>query len=205
MKYNQFQILEKYNSSKLSIKDIIFFFLAISTLITILGGFFGREGTLDLVGLFVFFFGFCLVVFFNFFRMKSTQNLKGELSGQIEFNADHIRINNKVFPISQIESLKLNATDYIGKRDSSLFEFNLTDSTGTHNWCSLHLKDGQKIKTYFQIQNKDDFSKLENELIQYYHAGKIPWLELIKALQLETYQEVQEFKKSHQLKIGNKK
>jgi len=127
--------------------------------------------------LFTFILGFA-----NIFRKKP---LNGTLDGTIIFNPENLVINDLKIELHEINKIFLRVNDYEGKTQTiiriSLFP---RISNGTNNLLDLELKNGEKIKLFFQIEYESQveelkpfvFSLIKNEIINFEKG--IEWLQI---------------------------
>lgn len=135
--------------------------------------------------------------FYSIFINNGYRTLKGVLEGKLEFLADRIIIDDKIFDLQEIKNIELCSYDYKGK--PAWFDNNLdgNKSNGTRNFLNLYLNDGKIIKTYFQQLHQNDILTEKETLIKYCNEGKMNYLNLLDVLNLTDYKEIQEFKKNN--------
>ena len=142
--------------------------------------------------------GILLCVLFIFFLIKSlftTQKLNGKFNGVLKMENDRISISSKDYLLEEIDNIEIYQTDYIGNRvHVSTVTLDNDKSNGTDNRIELNLKNGKKVISYFQVQNKNDLLINKDVLINYHLEGKIPLLRLMNILGIEGYDKIQLFK-----------
>ena len=146
--------------------------------------------------------GFILVIGFNFFRIAQRQRhakIRGTFLGYLCFFKDKISINNLIIELNEIQKIKIEATDYIGKNNDYLskYDYNGSLSNGLDNKVILYLKNGQNQYIRFEQRKKNDILLLKDILVEYYKQNKLSDIKLIEALNLTDYDEIQEFRKHY--------
>jgi hypothetical protein len=197
MSYNQFDIFHKDSKFRLSANMVVYAILGLSIPTAFFADKYYGDSLIEQIGLYGIFLGFGLSIFLKWFQLVIRKTLKGEISGLIEFHKDSIIVEHEKYLLSEIDKIELSTEDYLDRPEPVMYgDFNPTLSTGTDNYCRMVLKNGTSKEVYFQIEMKNDFLKLREELIEYHRQGKFSWLKLIEHLKIDKYEEIQEFKQT---------
>jgi hypothetical protein len=132
-------------------------------------------------------------------KRNKYETLQGELSGNLEFLANKIIINETDYYISDITKIQiLGGIDYKGRE--SMFNiqgnFDCYRSNGTDNTLILFLNEKQ-IKINFLQEFKNQIINDKDIFINYCNLGKLNYLNLLDILQINDYQKIQTFKKMY--------
>jgi len=128
--------------------------------------------------------------------------VQGKLEGDLIFEKDSIIIDNVVYLLHEIKTIKISNDDYSGKLvNTSKGQIGPALSNGTYNWIIIFLQSGKSKKYFFELINSNDFQNVRSQLINYYLNGKIEFLEVANVLGEKSNVEIQEFKKEVE-KIG---
>ncbi|APG64185.1 hypothetical protein LPB136_01850 [Tenacibaculum todarodis] len=129
----------------------------------------------------------------TFFRYESEV---GEYCGRIIFHENHINIENNDYYLEEIQKLEFFSTfDVKGDFTNYLLEFTPHLSNGLSNSFILTLKNGKQIEYNFLQTKSEQIKYYKDVLTNYYKKGIISWLELLNTLNIEDYNEIQNFKK----------
>lgn len=138
--------------------------------------------------LFTFILGFA-----NIFRKEP---LNGLLDGTIVFNPESLVINNLRIELQEINKIFLRINDYEGKNQTiiriSLFP---RISNGTDNLLDLELKNGKKIKLFFQIKFENQVEELQPFVISLIKNEIINFEKGIEWLQIDDENEIKKIEK----------
>ncbi|WP_141719757.1 hypothetical protein [Roseivirga misakiensis] len=121
--------------------------------------------------------------------------LNGNLHKKLFFSSSSIKIDGVDYHLSDIAKIDFSIHDHFDKWNYSR-DFNPARSNGVNNTLTLFLKDERQIEVKFQLMYKTQIKRLEKELIEYYRHGKLHFLKLIDLLEIDDYDEIQEFKKT---------
>jgi len=125
---------------------------------------------------------------FYFFQKRE----KGYLEGNLIFLDNNIKINDRVLNIDAVEMIHFPLfDDYAGKIINAE-----KVSEGVDNNVMLTLKSGEKIISNFQLTARYQIRDIREQLIQYYLAGKLDFLNLTAILGIEDYNAIQNFKQT---------
>lgn len=128
----------------------------------------------------LFIFSGIVIAIFNSNRIRK---VKGTFQGVLEFQIDKIIINEKVYLIDELQFIVFDVTDYIGKVNIGTIPVDPRMSNGTGNWVELIKDNGNKIKTFFQLEYENQFvSENKENLISYCKKDKISFGRLIDIL-----------------------
>lgn len=132
-------------------------------------------------------------LFLKTIGLTKTKITHGEFTGFLEFYKDYIIIDQEKFQIDQIKSIEISNNDYYGKPEGmTAFEPSL--SNGINNQIVLKLDSGKQKSYNFELYNKDDMEKAQEELFSYYTKGKIDFFELTKILKIKSKTEIEDFR-----------
>jgi hypothetical protein len=127
---------------------------------------------------------------FVFFRKKEERHLDGEIT----FLDNRIIVNDTIFIIDALDSIKfLSFEDYIGR---IIDPVDNKISEGVDNRVELHLNNRQKITYYFELTERYQIRDIREQLIHYHLAGKLDFLNLTAILGIEDYNAIQNFKQT---------
>lgn len=134
-------------------------------------------------------------LFFKFKGFTETEPLRGILEGNLIFEKESIIINNKHYPLEEINKIKISNDDYIGK----LINYTKGNvgpalSNGTNNSIVIFLKSKETIQIQFELINSNHFQKIKTILIEYYLKGKIDFDELTYVLGEKSSSDIRELK-----------
>lgn len=138
---------------------------------------------------------FIYLIFFLISRFFLHEIEFGQYKGTIILKIDSIKIIETEFTLDEISTIKIHSSDIKGEIINHSIEFSRKLSNGLKNEITLKLKNGNIVKTHF-LQTKNERIKFSKEfLINYHKKGKISWLQLLDILEINNYDEIQNFKK----------
>lgn len=149
----------------------------------------GFETGILILGI-IYIIGLMISTFFRYEREIGTY------CGQIVFYENRMKIENKNYHLGEIRELEFFSTsDVRGDFTNYHWEFKPHLSNGLDNCFVLKLKNGNKIEYNF-LQTKSEKVKYYKDVLTNYHKrGIISWLELLRVLDIDDYDEIQKFKK----------
>lgn len=196
MSYNHFNIYRENKKFRVTRNMVVYSVLSTSLTIAYASDYL-INSKLETIGKYGIFIGFTLAIIFQILQYFQRKPLNGKIEGVIEFNSKAIVIDNKEFNLEDVKKIDLTVDDYLDRRELQMRgDFNQGRTNGIANVLLITFKNGESLKTNFQINYKDDFLKLRQELITYHLYGKISFLKLIHLLNIDNYAEIQEFKKT---------
>lgn len=137
--------------------------------------------------------GMFIGIFYKIKNFTKTESLRGTLEGDLIFEKESIVINNKPYPLDEINKIKISNDDYIGKLiHTSKGQIGPALSNGTNNSLILFLKSKETVKISFELINSNDFQKIKKPLIEYYLREKIDFEELKYILGEKSRSDIQE-------------
>lgn len=128
----------------------------------------------------------------NFFLHE---HKNGEFKGKIELENDSIIINKTKYELNEINKISIHSNDYEGQFVNGTFEFARHLSNGLNNELILKLSGGNEIKCHFLQTKGQRIKNFRNVLTNYHLQGKMSWLHLLNVLEMDDYDEIQNFKK----------
>jgi len=133
--------------------------------------------------------------FFGLYKSNKHRTLKGELISELVFQKDKILIDDTGYHLDNIKKISIeNTFDYKGRYTYSKGNFDGSLSNGVENELLIYLNNDEKIQVNFQQVNEDDILNEREILIHYSNRGKLHYLNLLKILQIQNYDEIQNFK-----------
>jgi hypothetical protein len=133
------------------------------------------------------------LIFMNFLRYEK---INGTQTGELVLSVDHITIADTQYQLSQLKSINLKRSyDKRGDWLAKMYLFSPQLSNGLDNKIILELTDGTKISEKFQQTSDALIANAKRELVQYHKAGLLTWIDLLDALKITDYQEIQLLKK----------
>ncbi len=139
-----------------------------------------------------------LTLYWGFTSMWTYRELNGEFVGEIEFSDTSIIVNGIELPLQTLKQIDLSLGDYSGKFVGSTHnDFNPKLSTGVDNYVILTESDGSKTQIYFKLSHQNQTQELEPFIIKAMQLGHISFLRGINLLNINDYDEIQEFKKTY--------
>jgi len=157
--YNSFKIVEKNYKTFYFTKGNILFAIMIVT--TIMLSYYNEKNIFlkYATGLSIL---TCTSYFITeYFRQEP---FRGKFTGIITFNKTDLLINNRKIEIDQIKKIFLRTDDYEGMQ-RGINTTMIRKSNGTNNLLDLDLKDGEKIKHFFQIEYRNQVDELKPFII----------------------------------------
>jgi hypothetical protein len=142
----------------------------------------------------------CLLVlsglFIKLFLQTKYEKLKGFIEGTIEFHNDKIKVKETEYEIENIKKIEIYSGDYRGKwKSTNKSEYNNALSNGVNNALRIIMDNTKEnVVIYFEQTQKSEIKIAEKQLINYYKARKIHWLHLLEILEINDYDEIQQFK-----------
>ncbi|EOG6905748.1 hypothetical protein ACRZOL_002522, partial [Flavobacterium psychrophilum] len=131
----------------------------------------------------------------KFYNLGRYEPIRGKFEGYLSFEKDKITVCNEIYLIEKIRKIKISNDDYSGKLvNISKGDLGPALSNGTRNLLIIYFESGESKRYQFELINSDDFQKVRQELINYYHLGKIDFDELANVLGEKSRSEVAEFK-----------
>lgn len=108
------------------------------------------------------------------------------------------KFHQRIIELSEVEKLTINAQDYNGLRHFSLmYTVYPSISNGFNNTLCVKLFSKEIIQLNFEQKYERQLGKINKDvLIQYHKAGVLSLMNLLEILEIEDYNEIQEFKKS---------
>lgn len=150
---------------------------------------FGNLITFISICWFLYLTGFMISTFFLH------EHKNGEFKGKLKLETHSIFINGEEYPIEDINNILIYSSDIEGQFIGYSFEFSRKLSNGLKNEIILKLKNEKEIKCHFLQTKRERIKYYKNCLIDYHLKGKINWLSLLNILEIEDYDEIQEFKR----------
>jgi len=192
MRPNQFIIYEKPEEVPHT-ERVLYLVSVLVVASTFLGLYFAEIAELDMLLLFSMFFFLVFALLMRFFLPKRPESKKA--LKYLAFFKDRICIDTEVYALEDALKIEFSTTDYYDKSTFSTFNYYARRrSTGVDNYCSIHLKDGTTVKTFFQIKEKNGILAVEEEILTYYKLDKISTLNTSEVMGLNTYEEIQKLK-----------
>lgn len=136
-------------------------------------------------------------IIFKFFGISKYKTLKGIFDKDLVFENDKIIIGAEIYLIADIKKIELNSEDFVGAlRYYNQSDFNGALSNGEKNILKLKLNNDDILEFNFQQNDKYEMQNIREQLIIYYTKGKFNFLNLIDALKITDYDEIQKFKQT---------
>ena len=149
----------------------------------------------DKICLYIMLFIMLGAFFFGLYKSNKHRTLKGELISELVFQKDKILIDDTGYHLDNIKKISIeNTFDYKGRYTYSKGNFDGSLSNGVENELLIYLNNDEKIQVNFQQVNEDDILNEREILIHYSNRGKLHYLNLLKILQIQNYDEIQNFK-----------
>ena len=122
-------------------------------------------------------FGFISVVAIILGLLNSffPEELKGKLNGELILDYSKIKINDKVYELNDIQSIKINTGPFNGQLIWGYNAFSEKVSNGIYNDFTIKLKSGKEEKYYFQIDHKRKMLEATGELKKYVDEGLLSY------------------------------
>jgi hypothetical protein len=160
-------------------------------------GYLEQTGNFDFGNLVVY-FSIIWILYFTGYLISNFflhEHKNGEFKGKLEFEIDRIIINETKYELNDINNISIHSPDFEGQFVNGNFELARHLSNGIDNEIILKLADGNEIKCHF-FQTKGQRIKNYKDLLTTYHLkGKMSWLHLLNVLEMENYNEIQNFKR----------
>lgn len=99
-----------------------------------------------------------------------TEELKGEMAGQLIFEMDKITINNEILAINDIKRIQISINDYKGKLILNN-QFDGIFSHGCKNKLIITLLNNQNKSCFFQLKQPKEMVQMVNQLNYYTKLG----------------------------------
>lgn len=139
-----------------------------------------------------------LTLYWGFTSMWTYRELNGEFVGGIEFSDRSIIVNGIELPLQTLKQIDLSLGDYSGKFVGSTHnDFNPKLSTGVDNYVFLTEANGSMTQIYFKVSYKGQTEDLTPFIIKIMQLGHISFLRCIGLLNINDYDEIQEFKRTY--------
>jgi len=139
--------------------------------------------------------GMIIGLIFKFKGITQIEPLRGKLEGYLVFEKESINIDGKLYPLNEINKVKISNDDYSGKLiNTSKGNIGPALSNGTNNSIIIFLKSKQTIQVLFELINSNDFQNIKPILIEYYLNGKIDFDEITNVLGAKSSSEIRELK-----------
>lgn len=137
-------------------------------------------------------------IFFFFIRkFWKYKWLDGYFEGSLIINTNSIQVANQSFEIIDIRKIEFKFVNYYGKKEDFRHNVNPILSQGTSNLIKLSLNNGQTIKAFFKLNFKEHHKFLNPFIVQMIKAEKISFLRGIELLDINDYDDIQQFKRKH--------
>lgn len=193
---NQFKIFKRSDKFVLTPNMVIYTSLAICIATGYISDKYFKESPLEdfatILGLVTTVIGVVML----FTSITTREALRGEFCGVLELDEDFIKISYKEIVLSDIEKIDFQVSDYQDRLINTLRgDFNPKRSNGVYNYCEIKFSNGETIVIQFQQLYKNDFLRTRDNLIGYHKKGKLTFMRLIHILNIEGYNNIQEFKK----------
>jgi hypothetical protein len=117
----------------------------------------------------------------------------GKLEGELAFYFGRIEFEDAIISIEKVELLELECNDYLNKPAGR------NRSHGIWNHLLIKLKNGTTIRVQFLQIKPFEIRSNEAELVEYHKTGKLRLLNMISALGISSYADVQVFKAKYGL------
>jgi len=128
----------------------------------------------------------------NFFLQ---QHKNGEFKGKLELEINTVIINGAKYELKEVSEISIHSSDFEGQFISSQFMLTRRSSNGLDNELTLKLINGNEIKCHFLQTKGQRIKNYKSLLINYHLKGKMSWLHLLQVLEMEDYNEIQDFKR----------
>lgn len=138
------------------------------------------------------------ILYLKITSYSKRRRLHGKFIGKLYFTPDSIFLNNIELSLKDIDIIRFDASDYEGSL-ISIYGFDGNLSNGTDNIIEIKLKNSTKIKSQFQLNYENQLWKIEEILVYYCKLKKLNYYNLLNILNLEDYDQIQNFKKKHGL------
>ncbi len=192
----KFKIFTKTKKFHLSVNLIVYSLLFTSISIIYLANKYFEESTLESIGQAGGISACVLMIYFIITQSFTKKKLNGTLNEYLIFRETEILTHKTKYKLDDISKIKFSVGDYYYRWIFRVKgNFNPGRSNGVENSCEIDLINGEKIVVYFQLMYKNEFHKMHEILIHFYTQNKISFLKLIEYLEIENYDEIQEFKK----------
>jgi hypothetical protein len=139
--------------------------------------------------------GMIIGLIFKFKGITQIEPLRGKLDGYLVFEKESMNIDGKLYPLNEINKIKISNDDYSGKLiHTSKGNIGPALSNGTNNSIIIFLKSKETIYVLFELINSNDFQNIRPILIEYYLKGKIDFDEIKNLLGAKSSSEIRELK-----------
>jgi hypothetical protein len=134
-------------------------------------------------------------VILKFYNLSKCEPIRGIILGYLSFEKDKITVCDEIYSIQKIRNIKISNDDYSGKLvHTSSGNLGPALSNGTRNFIIIYFESGESKRHEFVQINSNDFQKVRQELIYYYHLGKIDFDDVANVLGEKSRNEIKEFK-----------
>ena len=142
--------------------------------------------------------GFLILGFVMYFvSFSRKRKLKGYLDGTLQLKVNEVVVNGESYLLKDIRSLEFYADDFQDRFEMLTGSANPRCSRGIDNWCIINLISGEKIKVNFLQEFEDQLKQNEELVVHYFKADKIPIMNILSILRLNSYSEIRAFKEKH--------
>jgi hypothetical protein len=139
--------------------------------------------------------GMIIGLIFKFKGITQIEPLRGKLDGYLVFEKESMNIDGKLYPLNEINKIKISNDDYSGKLiHTSKGNIGPALSNGTNNSIIIFFNSKQTIQVLFELINSNDFQNIKLILIEYYLREKIDFEELTNVLGAKSSSEIRELK-----------
>ncbi len=196
-----FKTYQKPKGKKLSLVSLVILCgLVIVFLLVLINAFFQTEVLESIYKasalLFLMIFGYIVFKSYN-----QQEKLRGEITGTLELLPSCIVIDQRSIALNEIGHLSIKVEDFEGKGHDLTKTQNSLISNGLNNILFIHLTSKEIIQTNFEQQYEGQFAKINKEiLIEYCKAGVLSLINLLEILEIEDYDEIQDFKRIQGIK-----
>ena len=141
-----------------------------------------------------------LVLYFLFLILKifalGKERLPVTNRGILVISSDAVSINHHIYPLETIKKIEILLSEYDGMvKNSTSNSFKSLYSMGLGNFLEMETLDGQSIRVEFKLRYKDHKSDLKEFSIRAVQLNLLTPLEAGGLIGLDSYKEIQEFKK----------
>jgi hypothetical protein len=125
-------------------------------------------------------------IYFLIASFWTYEPLVGKIDGEIEFEKDHIRVNDEVYGLVEVSNIDFRFNNFYGESLKRFYKSaNGILSQGVNNSVIFTDKEGQMHQVYFRLDAKNEYQSLSPFINEAVRLKKMQFKQAIDAVGIE--------------------
>jgi hypothetical protein len=125
-------------------------------------------------------------IYFIIASFWTYEPLEGKIEGEIEFEKDHIRVNDEVYELVEVSNIDFRFNNFYGESLKRFYKSaNGILSQGVNNSVIFTDKEGQTHQVYFRLDAKNEYQSFSPFINEAVRLKKMQFKQAIDAVGIE--------------------